>query len=134
MFDAGFERIGLVALAALMAVMVSCTAKPFKIVTDEDNGKTVEIPAGELLAVKLKAQLGTGYSWTVVSENKGLVAKNGPTTERGSGEMVAGGVDFQVFTFKANAAGQESIVLQYKRPWEKDEKPEKEYTITVSVK
>jgi inhibitor of cysteine peptidase len=111
----------------------ACTVKPAVTVSDADSGTKVEIKAGEVLAVKLGAQLGTGFGWKVVSENKLLVLKGEP--EQVSREdQKPGGPDYQTFKFKAVEKGETELKFQYVEGWKKDAKPLKEFAITVIVK
>ena len=123
------------AWAVLVATIMffACTVKPAVTVTDADTGTKVEIKTGEVLAVKLGAQLGTGFGWKVVSESKQLVLKGEPEQVSG-GDQKPGGPDFQTFKFKAVAKGETLLKFQYVEGWKKDSKPLKEYSITVIVK
>lgn len=121
------------ALLVLAALLFGCAVKPAVTVTEEDNGTKVEIKSGDVLAVKLSAQLGTGFGWKVVSENKNLALKGEPeqiTKE----EQKPGAPDFQTFKFKAGGAGESELKLIYVEGWKKDAKPLKDFTITVIVK
>ncbi|OHD66884.1 MAG: hypothetical protein A2176_12545 [Spirochaetes bacterium RBG_13_51_14] len=114
-------------------MLFACAVKPAVTVTDVDNGTKVEIQSGEFLAVKLEAQLGTGYGWKVVSESEELVLKGEPEQVSKQGHK-PGGPDIQTFKFKAVKKGETTLRLQYIEAWKKKSKPLKEYTITVIVK
>jgi inhibitor of cysteine peptidase len=107
--------------------------KPAMTVSDNDNGTKIEIDRGELLAVKLSAQLGTGYGWKVVSENRILALRGEPEQVSGEGQK-PGGTDYQTFKFKASEKGEETLQLNYIEAWREDSKPLKEFNLTVIVK
>lgn len=123
------------AWAVLSAAILffACAVKPAVTVTDADNGTKVEIKTDEVLAVKLEAQLGTGFGWKVVSESAALVLKGDPE-QVSSTDQKPGGPEYQTFKFKAVKRSETDLKFQYAEGWKKDVKPLKEYTITVIVK
>ncbi len=128
-----FGKISVLALFLSVAILGSCSMKPAVTVTDADNGTRVEIKKGDLLAVKLAAQLGTGFGWKVVSENKSLTLKGEP--EQVSKDVkLPGGTDYQTFKFKAVEKGETVLKMRYVEGWKKEAKSLKEFAITVVVK
>lgn len=115
------------------AIFIACAMKPAMTVSDNDNGTKIEIDRGDLLAVKLSAQLGTGYGWKVVSESRILNLKGEPEQVSREGQK-PGGTDYQTFRFKASEKGEETLKLNYIEAWREDAKPLKEFSITVIVK
>ena len=131
-------RICVVVTLPIMAVMaavifIACAMKPAMTVGDDDNGTKIEIERGDLLAVKLSAQLGTGYGWKVVTENRILAIKGEPEQVSRQGQK-PGGTDYQTFKFKATEKGEEALQLNYVEAWREDAKPLKEFSLTVIVK
>lgn len=114
-------------------LILACTVKPAVTVTDADNGTKVEIQTGKVLAVRLEAQLGTGFGWKVVSESAKLVLKGDPE-QMAPGGQKPGGPEYQTFKFRAVEKGETELKLQYAEGWKQDVKPLKEYAITVIVK
>lgn len=128
-----FGKTSLLALFLSFAILASCAMKPAVTVTDEDNGTRVEIKNGELLAVRLAAQLGTGFGWKVISESKSLALKGEPEQVSKNGKL-PGGTDYQTFKFKAVEKGETVLKLHYIEGWKKEAKSLKEFEITVIVK
>jgi len=128
-----FGRISLLALFLSVAILGSCSMKPAVTVTDVDNGTRVEIKSGEVLAVKLAAQLGTGFGWKVITENKNLTLKGEPEQVSKNGK-IPGGTDYQTFKFKAVEKGETILKLHYVEGWKKESKSLKEFAVTVIVK
>ena len=119
--------------ACIIAFFITCCIKPAVTVIDEDNGSRVELQRGQILAVKLEAQLGTGYGWKVVSLSSILVLKGEPE-QISEPEQKPGGKDYQTFKFTAENRGETELKLEYIEAWKKGAKPLKEYTITVIIK
>jgi predicted secreted protein len=128
-----FGKISVLALFLSIAMFASCGMKPAVTVTDTDNGTRVEIKSGDVLAVKLAAQLGTGFGWKVIGENKNLALKGEPEQVSKNGKL-PGGTDFQTFKFKAVEKGETVLKLHYVEGWKKEAKSLKEFAITVIVK
>jgi len=105
------------------------------VVTDKDAGGKVTLRKGGTLLVKLGAQAGTGYTWVVARNNEKVLEPAGkPTTERaGKGKQV-GGPELLVQKFKAVGEGESKLEMQYKRTFEKDKKPAREFSVTVTVR
>ncbi len=115
-----------------VAFSCSCSVKPAITVTDSDSGSRIEIKLGEILSVRLAAQLGSGYGWKVVSENKALALKGEPE-QISKEDQKPGGTDFQTFTFKAEERGEVELKFQYIEAWKTGAKPLKEFAIIVVI-
>ncbi len=121
------------AMIVSVAMISSCTMKPAVTIKDADNGTRVEINSGEILAVELSAQLGTGFGWKVLAAGKNLAQKGEPQQIAKEGQM-PGAPNSQVFKFKAAERGEAELKLQYVEGWKKDAKPLRDFTVTVIVK
>ncbi len=100
------------------------------------NGKTVEVPVGAVLTIRLEGNITTGYSWqTAEIEGQALESLGKPEylQKRHAPGMVGVGGEF-VFKLKAAKPGKASLKLVYVRPWEKDKPPERTFSLTVEVK
>lgn len=92
------------------------------VLTEADNGRTISVPEGQNVVVKLAANPSTGYEWVVASTNRTFgypyykrflpAAENGPV---GSGGL-------QRMTWRTKGAlsmvGRHEVTLEYKRSWE----------------
>jgi inhibitor of cysteine peptidase len=103
-------------------------------VTIKENGTTVTLRSGDVLEVALPATLGTGYSWKVANSAANVLKAQGKP-EAGSAETAskAGQPENQVFLFNTLAKGTGQLEMQYQRPWEKDRKPAKTFSLTIKV-
>lgn len=102
-------------------------------VTEKDNGGETCLARGDVLVVRLEAQYGTGYGWSVVKYEREVLEQLGEPEQESPGRGRPGSVEHQVYRFKALAAGSTSLELHYLRPWEKDKQPLKTYKINVSI-
>ena len=101
--------------------------------TNKDNAKTVQLAAGQMLVVQLAANPTTGYSWTVNGSPAPLeLVKTDFVAHSGSnGRMGAGGT--QSLQFVAKTGGTAKLALDYRRPWEKNTRPARKFSVTVDV-
>ena len=102
-------------------------------VTDQDNGKTIQLIQGATLVVKLSSNATTGYSWSVPSNPSLLKLLKSDYSERKQPAQVAGAPGVQKFEWQAIEAGDATLQLEYRRPWEKEQPAAKTFSITVQV-
>jgi inhibitor of cysteine peptidase len=102
------------------------------VLTETQNGKTVHLPIRGQLVVRLPAQLGTGFSWAVVSRKGDALRLTQQRTES-AGQLRPGGSEEQVFVFAPQARGSEEVELAYRRPWEKDQPPARIFRFSATV-
>jgi len=102
------------------------------VLTESENGKTVQLPLGGQLVVRLPAQLGTGFSWAVVSRKGGALRVTEQRTES-AGQLRPGGSEEQVFVFAPQASGSEDVELAYRRPWEQNQPPARTFRFSATV-
>jgi len=102
--------------------------------TEQDHGREVPLTIGGILTLKLECVPGTGYSWDIVRNNRYLLELQGePQFESTRRGVLVGGVEHQIFRFRALAAGRDILELNYKRKWEKDA-PVKTYGVTILIR
>ncbi|PIQ90080.1 MAG: hypothetical protein COV71_05925 [Candidatus Omnitrophica bacterium CG11_big_fil_rev_8_21_14_0_20_41_12] len=95
--------------------------------------KALRVPQGQIITLSLAFNPSTGFSWQLVkiSDKKVLefVKKEYVPV---SGERI-GSPGVEKWSFKTLRRGQAEVVLEYRRPWEKDVPAEKkeEYSIFV---
>jgi inhibitor of cysteine peptidase len=106
------------------------------IVTLTDNGASIIVVEGQVLVVKLEAQPGTGYGWQVDT----LPPILQQTGERSTEPLVptqsvdiVGDTVYQVFQFQPIHAGQDTLTLVYRRPWEVGVDPLQTFTIQIET-
>ncbi len=98
-----------------------------------EAGSRVALEVSGDLTISLPANPSTGYSWVVSSINPAVLAQVGEPEFTAQSDLVgAGGT--MTFHFTGIATGQDSLQLDYVRPWEDGETPLDTYTITVNVR
>ena len=104
-----------------------------KVITENYNGKTIQIPHGHSFCLKLMENPSTGYSWQLgLSKGlKQLSSKYYSPDDSGQRSMV-GASGFHAWKIKATARGCQQIKGIYKRSWEKV--TGKEHTFILNVK
>lgn len=82
------------------------------VVDDRQSGTGVDIPADQVLAIRLQENAGTGYRWSV-EEADGLAVEE--HVDRGA---APGGAGVREFRFRAPAPGSHRLTLRHWRDWE----------------
>ena len=106
------------------------------VITKESDGKTVALAEGHAAVIALKGNPTTGYLWSVASVEGKAVAKDGDVqyvADKVKPGIVGSGGRFQA-RFVAKETGKATIVMHYKRPFEKDKPPVETFKVTIEVK
>ena len=102
-------------------------------ITENDQGKTIEIQKGSLLNVELEGNPTTGYIWEVApGSTKILLQTDEPTFTNSSDALGAGGTI--TIKFKAQETGEGILKLIYHRPWEENVSPERAFSVKIIIK
>ena len=109
------------------------TAASVVTITEQDNGKTIELPKGATLVLKLSSNASTGYSWSVQSNSSLLKLVKSDYTEQKQAKLV-GAPGVQTFQWQAAGSGTAALQLEYRRPWEKDQPAAKLFSISVQIR
>jgi inhibitor of cysteine peptidase len=118
----------------------SATAAPAKTsasavtVTDQDNGKGIELAQGGTLIVQLPSNPSTGYSWGVKGDCSPLKLVKSDYKQQNQSSQKVGAPGTQVLQMKAIGPGTATLNLEYRRPWEKDVPPAKVFSIKVTIR
>jgi predicted secreted protein len=105
--------------------------------TEKDDGQTITAKSGQVLTIRLPAQMGTGFGWQLVAnvhfklQGKELELK---TPESSSDHTSPGSYQIQVFRMLSIEPGTSKLRFEYRRPWEPKEPPQKIFEVTVEVK
>jgi len=100
------------------------------ILNEQDRGRTVEAPMGDVITVRLKENPTTGYHWAV--ETTTGLELVGDRFEAGSGAIGAAGV--RVLQFRAPRAGSNNLRLKYWREWEGEASVTERFDANIIVK
>ena len=103
------------------------------VLREADHDKETRVPPGTDLEVRLEAQLGTGYSWSVAKLDEKRLERAGEPSVESTGEGRPGSKETQVFRFRTKAQGRSTLELEYSRPWEKDARPLRTFRVVLEV-
>ena len=105
---------------------------PVVTVTDQDNGRDVELPQGSTLLVKLNSNPSTGYSWSVKGDPSPLKLQK--KSFRQPKQQKPGAPGMQEFRFTSASAGMVMLTLEYRRPWEHEAAAARTFQVHVMAR
>lgn len=126
----------LTVLFVIVLLTGGCSANEVRL-NDTQNGTQKELTRDQVLFIALESNPTTGYSWQVSEIDQAIFRQVGDagykSSASGNPPMVgAGGTE--TFRFEPVSAGNTTLKLVYRRPWEKDVPPIKTYTVQVTVR
>jgi inhibitor of cysteine peptidase len=134
-----FNWISWPILGAGLALWI-CGAQPTPaqstdvVLTETQNGSTIEMSKNQRLEIRLPVQGGAGFSWGLARAPSAPVRFINSATEPVPGGNIPGGPQTEIFKFEPTAAGSGDIELGYRRPWEKDTQPARTFVVHVVVR
>jgi inhibitor of cysteine peptidase len=134
-------------LATLLiaGVLTGCSssppAAPSVIITEAQNGGTVQMRAVQSLIVRLPRNPSTGYNWSVSAGSTPLLQlantdyEPGPSIKTPAGDEppAVGRPGTEIMAFAPQRAGSGRLLLAYRRPWEPAATPARTFTAQVVV-
>jgi len=99
--------------------------------------ESIDVKKGDYIKVVLYASGGTGYAWTLATQNPLLTEAVGNSSAPVEGtEKLTGGKVKSVFylKIKADASGQETLQFVLSRSWEKNVPPARSFDLTLVVR
>lgn len=116
------------AMALATGELVGCAHAMQRTLTELDAGTTVNVTLGEVIALRLPAQMGTGLRW---------IAQANPRVSMNEHALTAtdkpGGTDLQVFEIVAVQVGVAQMVFEYRRSWMPAEPAAKRFVVTLDI-
>jgi inhibitor of cysteine peptidase len=102
------------------------------VLTETDNGSTVDLTTGDRLTIRLESNPTTGYEWAIAEiDEQMLTYLSGSYEPEDDGLVGQGGI--QEMTFEAAQAGESVLGLKYWRSWEGDDSIEDRFEVTVVI-
>ena len=98
------------------------------------KGEAIVINNDGCVAFEMESQLSTGYRWCFkIEQNPVMLVNSDYKVETMQQQQTVGGMDTEIFTFKAVKPGTAIIVFEYTRAFDKNQKAvkSKEYTVTI---
>jgi inhibitor of cysteine peptidase len=138
MREMGYRWVGLVGLVVGGLLLASgCVGDQAPVgevrVGAGDDGGQVALAPRQVLAVELESNPTTGYGWEAVDLDTAVLRQVGEADYRPESNLVGGG-GVETFHFQAVGAGQTTVKLVYRRPWEQGVAPLKTFTVEVTVR
>jgi inhibitor of cysteine peptidase len=135
------KAIFLTSVTVAIILSTGCAPRQFQVSPPEqvnlvvsDNGENVRLFAGQELIIQLDGNPTTGYTWETKDLDTNMFMQVGDARFTSSDPKLVGSGGTQTLTLKVLNAGTSTLTLIYHRPWEKDVKPAKTFTVTVTVK
>lgn len=122
--------------AGLFAALTRCDREAeMDVFTMSEKEETcIQVAPGRMFALRFQGRPGTGYTWAFSGEPDGnLLQFLGETVEERPDRDIVGGSEFFRWNFKALAAGEAEIKMQYARPWENGVPPHKVHVFKVKI-
>jgi predicted secreted protein len=106
--------------------------EPEVILQKQDNGKEINLKAGQVVQVQLAGVGGTGYWWYVQDlDARHLELLSEKTKAESDGRV--GGPVLGLWTFQAKEPGTAEIKMDYYRKWEGVEKAIKKFRVKITI-
>jgi inhibitor of cysteine peptidase len=129
------RMVSAVMLVAVVSALFACKAasqKPLQL-TEEDDGRTVQVNSGGGLEVTLEGNPTTGFLWEVASEDLAVLQAVGESEFKANSTAI-GSPGKVSLRFEAVRRGEVLLKLIYHRPFEKDTPPAKTFEVKVEVR
>jgi inhibitor of cysteine peptidase len=104
------------------------------LLTEQDNGKDIDLTIGSTLIVKLPGNPSTGYNWTIVGEPSPLKLQKTSFRKGATKGSSVGASGTATFQLSANSSGLATLTLVYRRSWEYNVAPIKTFAVRVDVR
>jgi inhibitor of cysteine peptidase len=123
----------LIGLAAACGGSSKETAATEVRVTEKEDGQEVRLAKGGSLVVSLASNHTTGYAWTVKEGATPVLSAQFDQRYDAPNTGLIGSGGTEVFSFKAAAAGKQTLKLTYERSFEPLAPPARTFTLNVRV-
>jgi inhibitor of cysteine peptidase len=100
--------------------------------TESDNGKTVEMQAGDMLVVRLHENPSTGFRWQLEEPDSKIIRLQGNEFVPQSAAIGSGGDER--WTFEASAPGKTKLGFKLWRHWEGERSIQRRFAVSLAVK
>jgi len=100
--------------------------------TDADNGRMLDIHAGDILVIRLHENAAAGYRWAVDNLDSALIDDKGVDYVSKS-SAVGSPVEVQ-WRLEAKAPGSTHLSLKLWRQWEGDSSIQKRFGIALTIR
>ena len=133
----GWNAIGPGCITMALAALTStgCEEPAELKLTTKDNDRRIELTPGQAFRIALESNPSTGFQWQIVEFDEVLLQSTAESKyESSDPNGPPGTAGQQVFRFATRKAGQTTICMVYRRPWEKDQPPVRSYSLTLLIR
>jgi inhibitor of cysteine peptidase len=127
------KTLFLVALVVMLVLTTGCGSVQTQL-SAADNGKTVEVRAGNQITIVLEGNPSTGYTWEAKDLDTSMFQQVGETEFRSDNPGLVGAGGTLTLTFKVLKTGTSTLTLVYHQPWETNVEPQNTFVVTVTAK
>jgi len=103
-------------------------------ITQADDGKSIEVNAGQRLQVKLPSNPSTGFDWTLSGDPAPLKLRKTFHVKNSKSSTMPGSPRTTVFELSMGASGVTNLTFVYRRSWEYNVAPAKTFSVRVNVR
>jgi inhibitor of cysteine peptidase len=96
---------------------------------EPDNASTVFLTQGDVLQVRLPSNPTTGYAWSIASNAPSVLQPQGDPKYEPASKPTPGAAGTQTFGFRVVGGGPVFLELVYRRPFEKDTPPARQWGV-----
>lgn len=127
------RRITYIFLCFAMVGVLSGCSVPKQVKVQVKGNKTVIVKKGQMLKLELEANATTGYMWELtIGPERDVLSEVGKYRYIHKSRRIGEG-GIQQYRFKTLKKGKESLLFEYKRPWEKEKEAVKKFKVKVIV-
>ncbi len=120
---------GLVGLFMLVTLPVGAATVDL---SEKDNGAVLKLQPGDQIAVTLRGNPTTGYTWNLDAISVDILTPESEPKYVRDADLPGAGGEY-TFRFTAQTRGYTKVILAYLRTWETGTPPAKTFTMTVDV-
>jgi len=133
------DKLLALGLALILSALIFTGCGPAKEVKLDAsaNGRQVELQKGQTLVITLESNPSTGFRWEVLELEEDILQQMGDPEFKVSDPREppppgAGG--WETWRFEATNAGQTTLQLVYRRPWEEGVEPLETFSLQAVVR
>ncbi|MFV3411032.1 protease inhibitor I42 family protein [Pseudomonas nitroreducens] len=124
-------------LPLTLALLAGCAGQSKPVVTLEDASdcKPLKLHTGQELVLILPSNPTTGFRWELRNAANGLLRALGPEVYSNPEDAgLVGSAGESTWRFRVTAAGEDTLELAYRRPWEAEVAPAQTFVCPILVK
>ena len=107
-------------------------SSPLEVIGERDSGKLVEVEVGQSVVIRLPENPTTGFRWSVIAGGD-VVCTFVRDEFQGAAIAVPGAGGEHVWEMRADAAGETLIKLACRRRSQKEDPPQRTFSLRIRV-